>query len=115
MCIRDRIYNKADILGVLPRVDRDDTGQVRRIWLSAHTGGGTDLLLEAIAEFLHQGRVRGTVQLDVSQARLRALLYDQARVYAEHMHDDGSWELDLEIDKHRYERLRQQESLLIQS
>ncbi len=110
-----QIYNKADILGVEPRVDRAETGEVRRIWLSAHTGKGTDLLLDAIAEFLHRGRVRGTVQLDVSQARLRALLYDQARIYAERMHDDGSCELDLEIDKHRYERLRQQESLLIQN
>lgn len=55
------------------------------------------------------------MQLEVSQGRLRALLHEQARVYSERMHDDGSWELDLEIDKHRYERLRQQESILIQS
>ena len=108
-----QIYNKADILGVEPRLDRSESGEVSRIWLSAHTGEGTDLLLEAVAEFLHRDRVRGTVQLDVTQARLRALLYDQARVYAERMQDDGGWELDLEIDRHRYDRLRQQESLQI--
>lgn len=108
-----QVYNKADILGVPPRVDRSETGEVWRIWLSAQTGDGTDLLLEAIAEFLHKDRVKGTVQLDVTQARLRALLYDQARVYAERMQDDGGWELDLEMDRHRYDRLRQQESLLI--
>ena len=108
-----QIYNKADILGVEPRVDRSETGGVRRIWLSAHTGAGIDLLLDAIAEFLHKDRVRGTVQLDVTQARLRALLYEQARVFTERMHDDGSCELDLEIDRYRYDRLRQQERLLI--
>jgi len=106
-----QVYNKADILGVPPRVDRSESGEVRRIWLSAQTGEGVDLLLEAIAEFLHQDRVRGTVQLDVTQARLRALLYEQARVYEERMQDDGGWELDLEIDRHRYDRLRQQEQL----
>jgi len=108
-----QVYNKADILGVPPRVDRSETGEIRRIWLSAQTGEGTELLLEAVAEFLHQDRVRGTVQLDVTQARLRALLYDQARIYAERMQDDGGWELDLEIDRHRYDRLRQQEELQI--
>jgi GTPase len=110
-----QIYNKADILMVEPRLDRSENGEVMRIWLSAHDGRGTKFLLDAIAEFLHRGRVRGTVQLDVTQSRLRALLHDQCRVYAERMYDDGSWELDLEIDKHRYERLRQQESLLIHS
>ena len=108
-----QVYNKADILGTEPRVDRSETGEVRRIWLSAHTGEGMDLLLESVAEFLHQDRVRGTVQLDVTQARLRALLYEQARIYAERMQDDGGWELDLEIDRRRYDRLRQQESLSI--
>jgi len=108
-----QIYNKADILGIQPRVDRSESGAVSRIWLSAHTGDGTEMLLSAIAEFLHQDRVRGTVQLDVTQARLRALLYQQARVLAERTQEDGGWELDLEMDKHRYDRLRQQEQLMI--
>ncbi len=108
-----QIYNKADILGVPPRVDRSETGAVQRIWLSAQTGEGVPLLLSAIAEFLHQDRVRGTVQLDVTQARLRALLYQQARIFAERTDDQGGWELELEIDKHRYERLRQSEPFRI--
>jgi ribosome maturation protein Sdo1 len=53
------------------------------------------------------------VRLGVSQARLRALLYERATVIDERVMKDGSWELDVEIDSRGYQDLRRQENLQI--
>ncbi len=110
-----QVYNKADILGMAPRLDRSDTGMPFRVWISAATGSGIGLLLAAIAEYLHRDVVRGTVRLTVSQARLRALLYDRADVRSERVLEDGGWEIDLEMDRAGYAHLQQSENLDIQS
>ena len=105
------VYNKADILGVAPRIDRADTGMPRRVWLSAETGDGTDLLLGVISEFLFKDKVRGIVQLDVSQARLRALLYSSGQVLDESTTEDGGWELDVELARRDFDQLQSREGL----
>jgi len=47
------VYNKIDLLdGGQPRVERDQQGRVRRIWVSAVTGAGVDLLRDALFEYL---------------------------------------------------------------
>jgi len=108
-----QIYNKTDILGVSPRVDRGEDGLPTRVWLSAATGQGVDILLDVITAALHKDIVSGTVRLGVSQARLRALLYERATVVDERVMQDGSWELDVEIDRRGYDDLRQREDLRI--
>ena len=104
------VYNKADILGIEPRLDRAETGMPRRVWMSAQTGAGLDLLLEAIAEYLFKDKVRGIVRLNVLQARLRALLYE-GQVFAESLLEDGGWEIDVELGLSEYARLQSREEL----
>jgi len=108
-----QVYNKADILGVAPRVDRAETGMPKRVWLSAATGEGIDLLLGVITDFLHLDVVCGTVRLTVEQARLRALLYERATVLDERELEQGGWELDVEIDRRGYDDLQRREKLEI--
>jgi GTP-binding protein HflX len=110
-----QVYNKADILGVPPRVDRADTGMPKRVWLSAKTGEGLDALLGVITNYLHVDLLYGTVRLGVSQARLRALLYDSAAVIGERVLAEGGWELDVEIDRKGFQFLQQTENLHFQS
>jgi len=105
------VYNKADILGIEPRLDRAETGMPGRVWMSAQTGAGLSLLLEAIAEYLYRDKVRGIVRLNVLQARLRALLYETGQVYAETPLDDGGWELDVELGLPEFARLQSREEL----
>lgn len=46
------IYNKIDRLNnVQPKLERDQQGKIRRIWLSAHTGEGLELLRLALQEY----------------------------------------------------------------
>jgi GTP-binding protein HflX len=105
------VYNKTDILGVPPRLDRAETGMPSRVWLSAETGEGADLLLEAISEYLFQDKVRGVVRLDVSQARLRALLYEAGQISDEQVLDDGGWEIEVELVQRDFDQLHRTEGL----
>jgi GTP-binding protein HflX len=105
------VYNKADILAIPPRLDRAETGMPQRVWLSAQTGAGIDLLLEAIAEFLFRERVRGLVRLDVGQARLRALLFESGKIWQETGLDEGGWELDVELNQRDFDQLAAHEQL----
>ncbi len=46
------VYNKIDKLDdAMPRLERDQQGKIRRIWLSAHTGAGLALLRQALQEY----------------------------------------------------------------
>lgn len=106
-----QVYNKADILGVPPRVDRAESGNPTRVWMSAATGEGVDILLNVITDYLHLDVICGTVILSVSQARLRALLYERATVISERLLAEGGWELDVEIDRRGFDNLQLTENL----
>ncbi len=110
-----QVYNKTDILGVEPRVDRADTGMPSRVWLSAATGQGIDLLLGCIAEFLYRERVRGTVRLTAAEARLRALLFACGAVRGEQVAPDGGWEIEVDMERSDFQGLQRTEGLKLQA
>jgi GTP-binding protein HflX len=45
------VWNKIDAAGLEPAVERDEYDKIRRVFISAHTGAGLDLLRETIGEF----------------------------------------------------------------
>ena len=45
------VYNKIDRSGLPARVERDECARISRLWLSALTGEGVDLLRKAIGEY----------------------------------------------------------------
>lgn len=45
------VWNKIDVAGLKPGIERDEYGKIRRVFASARTGDGLDLLREAIAEY----------------------------------------------------------------
>jgi GTP-binding protein HflX len=52
-----QVFNKLDLLpGQAPRIDRNQEGQPIRVWLSATTGAGLELLHQVIAEILKPPR-----------------------------------------------------------
>jgi GTP-binding protein HflX len=104
---RIEVYNKIDLLdGAGPRVERDSDGRVRRVWLSAHTGAGVDLLVAAITELFHAASVRRRVLLGPGDARLRATLFQSARVLGDETTETGGWAMDVELPRREFERLQ---------
>lgn len=104
------VFNKLDtVAGAVPRLDCDDSGRPRRVWLSALTGAGLDLLREALAAFFSRDMVRRHLRLPPSAGRLRAQLFDMGAVRGERINDRGEWELDVEIERRSLQHLHEQE------
>ncbi|HEV2332359.1 MAG TPA: ribosome rescue GTPase HflX [Gammaproteobacteria bacterium] len=105
------VFNKIDVTGRAPALERGPDGQVRRLWLSAATGEGLGLLREAIAARLKGDTVRGWLKLGPLQARARAAFFDLGAVRAEKGDDDGGYLLEVELPRREYHRLCRREGL----
>jgi len=107
------VYNKIDQMpGAEPRIEYDQQGRATRVWISAVTGAGLDLLLEAVDSHFGRERVRRWLRLPPSAGRLRARLYNLGQVYAEHVEADGSWLMDVELRCSELAALRKHEPAL---
>lgn len=94
------VYNKIDLSEYsLPRIDRNDEGLPRAVWLSAASGEGVELLRQALSELLAVDLVDGCLRLRPGQAGLRSRLFQQHAVVSENFTDDGASELHLRIPK----------------
>ena len=99
------VYNKLDLLEQAPRIDRDTEGRPQRVWLSAVTGQGTELLLAAVAELLGQDMVNEELQLEPGQGKLRAALYQLGAVACEDYGEDGVAHLRVRLPRSDWNRL----------
>ena len=100
-----RVYNKIDKVDRAPRATSNRAGQGRAVWLSAKTGDGIELLLEAIDERLSRKTTHGVMHLLPTQGRQRAKLFEIGAVLSEEACEDGGWNLELkmaETDLHRF-------------
>ncbi len=110
---RLEVFNKVDLLGSAPRLERDEHGLPRRVWISAATGAGIDLLLNAVAERLGQGRLHGWIRIAPMEGRLRARLHEDAAVLSETVNTDGAILIELTIDPVDWQRLAAAEGVAV--
>lgn len=93
------IFNKIDLLAdISPRIDRDEAGNPVRIWLSAESGQGIDLLYQALAEIFSSTRIKRKCYLRPDQGDVRAKLFAVAKILEEQVDDFGGYELVVEMD-----------------
>ncbi len=78
-----------------PRLESGEGGRTWRVWVSAFTGAGLDLLREALTQALQHDRVHRWLQLPDSAGRLRARLIAAGFVANERQAPSG-W--DIQID-----------------
>jgi GTP-binding protein HflX len=100
------VYNKIDLIdNTAARIERDDQGRPVAVWLSAHTGAGLDLLLQAVGERLPRKMVCKSVQLKSSQGALRAALYQHKAVIKESFSQAGDINLQIQLPESDFSRL----------
>lgn len=106
------VYNKIDLIqqGVdsetlRPKIDYDETGMIKRVYISAKDNLGLDLLLQAIAKRLHRDKVAHEVILSPLDAKLRAHLYEQEAVLAELIDEKGNFHLTIFLTKDELDSL----------
>lgn len=109
---RLEVINKIDsVPDGEPRLLRNEAGLPVRVWVSAKSGVGLDLLLTAMTELLSGGLVSQTVILQAKQAKLRSHLYQSKFVTAEQTDETGASILDLRLPKAELDRILAQEDL----
>lgn len=101
------VFNKADLIGETPRVETGELGNIRRVWLSAQTGAGTQLLTDAIGEFLGPEIVHRHVVLAPQEGRARARFFAAGAVLSERALPSGEIDLEVSMPRRAFEQLCQ--------
>ncbi len=100
------VMNKIDeIKGFKPRVDKNHYGKIYRVWLSAGSGIGIDLLYQALSESLSGMMTRASIQLDVQSAYIRSEIHNIGYIHNEKMNEFGQWLLEINVTKHYLKKL----------
>ena len=111
---RIQVMNKIDACDIAPRVDVDDEGRVRRVWLSAMSGEGIELLQQVLCDYFRDETVRAAIRLKPSQARLRALLFELGAIRKETVDDNGEFHLDISIGRRDLNQLARREPQVLE-
>ncbi|MGF1733369.1 GTPase HflX [Photobacterium proteolyticum] len=106
------VMNKIDNLeGAEPRIERDEDGSPRRVWVSAIEGQGIDLLFEALTERLSGTMVKHTLCLPPYLiGRYRSKFYQLGCILHEEYESDGSLTIDIRLPLAEWSRLQKRES-----
>jgi len=93
-----QVFNKIDLReDEHPRIERDEAGVAARVFVSARTGVGLDLLREAIAERVRESVQRYELVVPPQAARLRSQLFERHAVLAESLDDEGRFHLSVSM------------------
>ncbi|MBE0369589.1 GTPase HflX [Pseudoalteromonas sp. MMG013] len=110
------IYNKIDLLDdVRPRIDRNDEGMPIRVWLSAHSGAGVELLSQAISELLAKKIFSESLCIPASFGRLRGALFNLSAVQKESFDEHGNWLIDVRVPHVDWEKLKKEQGSEIEN
>jgi GTP-binding protein HflX len=93
-----QVMNKIDLAGTPPRIDRDAAGKPMRVWVSAATGEGIELLRQALGELLGGERIQSGLQLPLSAGRLHARLKAAGAITGETV-DEHGWTLRIDAPR----------------
>ena len=101
-----QVFNKIDLLpDAGPRLERDSLGRISRIWVSARTGDGIDLLLAALGEHFQGERLHQRILIGPGEGALRAWFFAHAHVLSDQATNEGGWEMEMMVPRIELERL----------
>ncbi|ASQ47494.1 ribosome rescue GTPase HflX [Legionella clemsonensis] len=76
-----------------------------KVWVSAKTGAGLNLLQQAIATQFQGAIIEEEISLTPAEAKLRATLYEMDAVIDEKEEIEGGWRLKIKLTKEQKQRL----------
>ncbi|MFT7053821.1 MAG: GTP-binding protein HflX [Psychromonas sp.] len=109
------IMNKIDAVeGIQAHIDFDDLGKPAKVWLSAQTGAGVELLFESLTTLL-SGHIRSLqLAIPANEGKLRALFHQLDCIEDESYADNGDCLLDIRLNAIEWQRLIKQQGSLIE-
>lgn len=102
------VFNKIDLSDRQPRVEYSTNGRLTRVWLSAESGAGLPLLLDALARHFRDLRKTVSVEIPAKAGKLRARIYENLDVISEKISKRGSWRLIVSLDDRQMAWLEKQ-------
>lgn len=102
------VFNKIDQAGLAPRIDYDDQARPQAVYVSALSGEGLDLLMQAIRQLLSERYLQLILNLPPQQAVLRAYLHQQHYIRKEQFDEQGNCLLQLQLPEQQWMRLLKQ-------
>ena len=103
------VYNKIDLTGEVAHMERDESNRVVKVWMSARTGEGMELLQQALSEYYRRHRLSRQLRLPPAAGRLRALIHERLHVVRESSEETGDWLMEVELDPAGLNWLSQQD------
>ncbi len=101
-----QVFNKIDLVpDTEPRLERDAQGRVCRVWMSAHSGAGTDLLRGALSEHFRKKHLHQWILVGPQEGALRAWFFTHAQVLSDQVTDQGGWEMEVMVPRLELDRL----------
>lgn len=109
------IMNKIDAVeGIEPHIDFDDLGKPVKVWLSAQTGAGVELLFESLTTLL-SGQIRSLqLAIPANEGKLRAVFHQLDCIEHESYADNGDCLLDIRLNAIEWQRLIKQQGSSIE-
>jgi len=91
------VYNKIDLPGFKPRIDRDEQDQAWRIWLSAKDATGFENLKDILIARVCDDTTDYELVLQTNEGQIRAYLFEQGVIVNEEYDDNGEIHLKLRL------------------
>ncbi|OLQ87606.1 GTPase HflX [Vibrio panuliri] len=109
------VMNKIDNLeGQEPRIERDEEGVPRAVWVSAMEGKGIDLLFAALTERLASQMVQYQLCIPPqNQGRLRSTFFQMKCIQQEEFDQDGNLLINIRMQQVDWSRLEKREGAVL--
>lgn len=108
------VFNKIDLLepAVEAKIDYDESGIASRVWLSAQSGAGVDLLMEAVGSFFKGEFHTVELVLDVNAGKQRSQLYKLGTILEEGFDEVGNSLFKMVLTEHEWNLIKEWPQLL---
>ncbi len=93
-----QVNNKIDITGDGARAQSTGDQGVNRVWVSAQTGAGIDLLLSAISEYLSREHQYYFLRLKPGAGKLRSKLFQRCEIISEQVDEVGDITMEVKME-----------------
>lgn len=94
------VFNKIDLLdGMSPRIDRDEQGKAKRVWVSAAKNLGLELINQVLEEYFRPSMITTWVCVNAGEGKARAKVYQLANVIQEQHADNGDVLLEVTLEQ----------------
>lgn len=102
------VLNKIDLLEIDPRIDRDEDGIAKKVFLSSKTQLGIPLLLQVLAETLSIKRYEMNITLSPHEGAIKGWLHTESAIKSEDYLDNGQVQLSVSVTEAQMRKVSRQ-------